>query len=153
MDNSFPYTLIMSEELRSLLVTSLSTAKFMVANPKYSIGKKLEQHEVLDPSELSLLETRVKDTAKETEFELSERDLLVFYTALEVSIKCFLSDTASNELKQITIKHNDSTPEQFDTVRKFYLMLAGRFIEGIRNDFKSNKAFQEHLKKLETAAV
>lgn len=113
----------------------------------------MEQHEVLTTAELDAFETRVKNTTKDDDFELSEQDLLVFYTALEISIKCFLSEAASTELKQISIKHNNSTPEQFDTVRKFYLVLAGRFIEGIRNDFKSSKAFQDHLKKLETAAV
>ncbi len=153
MSNSFPYTLLMSDELRSLLVTSLSTAKFMVINPKFSYGQKLKQYEVLTAEELEIFEKRVKNTAKDAEFELSEHDLLIFYTALEVSIKCFLSDAASNELKQITIKHNNSTPEQFDEVRKFYMILAGRFIEGIRNDFKDNKTFKEHLKKLEIAAL
>lgn len=143
----------MSPELRSLLITSLSTAKFMVANTKFPIGKKLVDHEVLTQDDLLIFEERVKKCKVDGDFELSQEDLLLFYTALEVSIKCFLSEEATKELKQISIKHNNSTPEQFDTIRKFYLTLAGRFIEGIRNDYRNNKAFQQHLAKLEAASV
>lgn len=152
MSSSLPLVITMSEELRSLFSTAASTTKFLIANDKYAIGKKALQQELLTKSELQAFEKRIKECETDGDFPLDINDILLFYTCLELSIKCFLSE-AGEEFKQLSIKHGSSTPEQFDTVKKFYMLLAGRFIEGMRNDFKGNAAFQAHLKKLEAAAI
>lgn len=152
MGTALPMVILMSEELRSLLSTAISTTKFLIANEKFVMGKKAIEHELLSKNDLLAFENRVKQCEKDGDFELGIEDILLFYTCLELSIKCFLSD-AGEEFKQLSVKHNHSTPEQFDQVKKFYLILAGRFIEGMRNDFKENATFKTHLKKLEAASI
>ncbi len=150
--NSFPISFSMSDELKSVLTTSVATSKFMLANTKFDFGKRVEQYEITSLSDLTAFELRIKETDKNEPFELSQNDILTFYSSLILSLKCFLT-SAGEDFKQLMIKHNKTSEKRFEETKQTYLSLAARFVKGIQNDFTENKAFQDLLVKLENARI
>jgi len=74
--------------------------------------------------------------------------VLFFYSLIDLSCRLFLCD-AGDDLKKTAIQNGETTEDQFNHVRSFYLHQAETFLERIREQFATHESFRVLQHKME----
>lgn len=137
-----------TREFRQLVNISIAAGKFILIHPHYNLIREAMRLDVIEDVQLEEFEVH------NWQFELGEvisydiREVLFFYALLELSCRIFLCDIG-DDLKEMALENGDTTEDEFNRVRSFYLKQAGEFLQKMKNSFSGKQEFEILVSKIE----
>ena len=137
-----------TKELKQLVNISVAAGKFIVLHPNYELIREAMRLELFEETLLDDFEIHNSQYETGEIISYDAEEVFFFYCLIDLSCRIFLCD-AGDDLKKMAIQKGETTEEQFNHVRSFFLHQAEGFLQTIREQFSKHEAFQQLHHKME----
>jgi len=137
-----------TREYKQLVNISIAAGKFILIHPHYDLIREAMRLNMFEDEMLEDFEVHnwQYETGEVISYDFHE--VLFYYSLLELSCRIFLCEIG-DDLKRMAIESGETSLEEFNRVRDFYLRQAEEFLKKIRNAFGEHEEFQILLGKIE----
>ena len=137
-----------TKELKQLVNISVAAGKFIALHPNYELIREAQRLELFEEELLDDFEIHNSQYQIGEIISYDAEEVFFFYALIDLSCRLFLCD-AGDDLKKTAISNGETTEDQFNHVRSFYLHQAEKFLQLIREQFEKNEGFQVLYHKME----
>lgn len=143
------YKIKLSPLKRNLLLSALSTCRFTLLHADHPFSVMITENNLINKDHLTSLFSVIKNADDQETVELTLEDEILFYTALNITCKTFLTDIA-DDLKEKSGDLLEISGANFSEVRNTLLRSCQFVMEGLRSTFNNNDQFMDRVVLLDT---
>ena len=144
--------MVNDDETLNFALTSMQICGLLLFDKKYSAEASLPLPKNIDELRYSDLFAKIILLKKEKEITLFKDETVLFYIAVNLASQCFVSDK-EDVVKSIIPYLSEITEEEYNAIKRRYIMKAQDAINMINNSFVHDSEFLSELDLLSDGMI
>lgn len=142
------YRLKMNLMIQNLLLSALSTTKFVMQHRSHPLSQSAEHFQLVDKEHIDQFILQVKNTTPGRTLTMTLDDQILVYTAMDLTCKTYLTDLG-DRLAAMNLEALENTKASFNEIRSTVLKGCEFVMEGMRENLTGIEAFDDRREILE----